>query len=294
MSNDRLAEEAEERRRGRIKMAIWSTVIVIGIIAFIFLAKFVSNSGGTPTSSTSATGASPAPTSLVKSVTTLPTSLFNSVGGGGVTALPKAIQAPALTSSGKPEIVDMSSEYCPYCAAERWPTVIALSKFGTFKNLQVTQSGSADVYPSTQTFSFYGSSFQSQYIDFDSTELQTNVPSGTTYTNLQTPSQTDQALMTKYDAAPYLSASSAGSIPFIDFGGKYLISGASYSPSLLQGQSYSQIAQAIANSKTSISQGVIGAANLMTAAICEMTGGQPSNVCSSQTIQTLQSKLNAQ
>jgi hypothetical protein len=29
----------------------------------------------------------------------------------------------------------IGAEYCPYCAAERWPLVMALSKFGTFSNL---------------------------------------------------------------------------------------------------------------------------------------------------------------
>ena len=38
------------------------------------------------------------------------------------------IDPPRLltNSAGKPEIVFVGAEYCPYCAAERWPIVMAL------------------------------------------------------------------------------------------------------------------------------------------------------------------------
>jgi len=211
-----------------------------------------------------------------------------------VTTFPKAISAPALTQGGKPSLVDISAEYCPYCAAERWPTVIALSRFGTFSKLALTQSGSGDVYPNTQTFSYYGTSFTSPYIAFSGVEISTNIASGTSYTSLQTPTSAEQSLMNTYDAAPYVPADSAGSIPFIDFGGKYIISGSSYTPAVLQGKSYDQITAALSDTSSPISQGIIGTANIMTATICSMTGNQPSNVCSTSTIQTIESKLTAQ
>ena len=44
------------------------------------------------------------------------------------------------------------------------------------------------------------------------------------------PTAAQQALLTKYDAPPYVSSADAGSIPFIDFGNKSLIIGASYNP----------------------------------------------------------------
>ena len=46
-------------------------------------------------------------------------------------------RAPPLTSDGKPLVVYIGAEYCPFCAAERWPMVVALSRFGTFSGLQI-------------------------------------------------------------------------------------------------------------------------------------------------------------
>ena len=51
--------------------------------------------------------------------------------GSGVSPLTATTGQPALTSGGKPEILYVGAEYCPYCAAERWAMVVALSRFGT-------------------------------------------------------------------------------------------------------------------------------------------------------------------
>ena len=50
--------------------------------------------------------------------------------------------------------------------------VMWLSRFGTFKNLSEIQSSSTDIYPDTEQFTFYKSSYTSQYIDFNSNEVQ--------------------------------------------------------------------------------------------------------------------------
>jgi hypothetical protein len=97
-------------------------------------------------------------------------------------------------------------------------------------------------------------------------------------------------LVSKYDATPYLPSAEADSIPFIDFGGKYLTAGASYSPTVLQNKSTTQIAAALNNPNNAIAQGVDGAANTLTASICKMTKNQPGNVCDS-TIQKIESLL---
>ena len=47
---------------------------------------------------------------------------------------PQALNAgtAAFTVGGKPAVVFIGAEYCPYCASERWPMFMALSKFCTF------------------------------------------------------------------------------------------------------------------------------------------------------------------
>jgi len=280
--------EVQAAKRRRVMWALWSGGIVVVIILFIILAKVVSNSSG----STASTSSSPAPASLVTKVTGIPTSVFESVGQGTSTPLPKPISAPALSQNGKPRIVYLGAEYCPYCATERWPMVISLSRFGTFSNLGVTHSSSTDVFPSTQTFSFHGSTYNSQYVVFTPVEMQSNVLVGGSYAVLDTPTSEEQALLTKYDAPPYTS--STGGIPFIYFGGQYLISGSTYDPSVLQGKTADEIATALSDPSTKISQGAIGAANAITATICSMTGDQPGSVCSDSVIQALEKKISTQ
>ena len=98
----------------------------------------------------------------------------------------------------------------------------------------------ADVYPNTQTLSFYGSSYSSPYVDFQPVEEATNQQVGGTYQTLQTPTAAQSSLMSTYD--------SAGSIPFLDIANKYVITGASYSPQVLQGLSREQIAAQLSDS----------------------------------------------
>ena len=289
MSNQANEHQELEKRRARKSAALWVTFTVAAIIVFLFLVRAVQAPAST-TASSSGTGASPAPAGLLQDITSIPASVSASIGQGTASTLPKSISAPALTSNGKPQIVYVGAEYCPYCATERWPMVIALSRFGTFSNLQVSHSASGDVYPNTQTLSFHGTSYSSPYINFTGIEQYSNVPSGSAYETLDTPTQAIQSLMSTYDAPPYVAASSSGAIPFIDFGGKYLISGSTYQPSVLQGQSYAQIGSALSNPSSAISQGAVGAANTITAAICQLTGNMPASACTS-TVQGLESKL---
>jgi Domain of unknown function (DUF929) len=46
----------------------------------------------------------------------------------------------ALTASGKPEVLYTGAGFCPYCAAVRWPLIVALSRFGTFSGLAPARS----------------------------------------------------------------------------------------------------------------------------------------------------------
>jgi hypothetical protein len=83
----------------------------------------------------------------------------------------------------------------------------------------------------------------------------------------------------KYDAPPFVPASSEGSIPFYDLGNKVLVSGASFSPQVLQGLSAQQIAADLSNPASAVTQSIVGTANYLTAGICSITSGQPASVC---------------
>jgi len=265
--------------------------IVVVVIVFIFI---VTRGGGNnpKSSSGSTSGSTKAPASLVNEIATIPSSVFDSIGTGTATGKPIAISAPALTQNNKPEVFYEGAEFCPFCATERWAMAASLMRFGTFTNLGETHSSTTDVYPNTQTLSFYGSTYTSQYITFVPLEIYTNIPDSADgyYTALQAPTAAESSLVSKYDATPYLPSADAGSIPFIDFGGAYLIAGATYSPTVLQGLSHTQIASDMHSPTSAVAKGADGAANTMTAAICKLTDNQPATVCDA-TIQQIELSL---
>ena len=55
--------------------------------------------------------------------------------------------------------------------------------------------------------------------------------------------------------------------------------GASYSPQVLPGMTADEVAAALSDPSSAVTQGIVGAANVITATICILTGDQPSNVC---------------
>jgi thiol-disulfide isomerase/thioredoxin len=216
---------------------------------------------------------------VVSKITGLPASEFNAVGQGTASNLIKPIKGSALTgATGKPEVLYIGAEYCPYCAAERWALIVALGRFGTFSGLQTTTSSSTDIYPNTPTFTFRGATYTSAYIDFRAVET-----SDRDQRPLQTPSASEQQVLSKYDPA--------GSIPFVDLGNKYAMSGATFSPDLLVGASWQAIASELQDQSSAQAKAIVGSANLVTAAICKMTSDKPASVCSSPAIQDLEKKL---
>ena len=292
------ARRAEQRKRIYIAGGSILAVIIV-VVAFVIIKANTKGTGSENVGSSGPTGT--ALTALVNQTTSVPAATLDKVGTGGsqVSATPVTISPAqkALTANGKPEMLYMGAEYCPFCAAERWSMVVALSRFGTLTGLATTHSASVDgggnseVYPDTSTWTFLHAKFTSQYLTFESVEMNTNIPDPSTggYTALQTPTTVQNALIDKYDNAPY-SKAQAGSIPFIDFGNKYMVVGASYNPQVLAGKSWSQIAAALKDSSSPIAQAVDGTANYITAAICAITGNQPASACTS-TVQTLEKAL---
>jgi hypothetical protein len=269
------------RRSGRGFWVVAVVVVAIGVAAVIAV------NSGSKTVSTPTDRASAA--AVLEHVTSIPKSTFDQIGAGSATAAPQPVNAPALTQDGKPRIVYVGAEYCPYCATERWAIVTALSRFGTFTDLSLTHSaGAPEVFPDTQTFTFHGSTYTSPYVVFTPVETQT-----TGHDPLETMTAEESKLLTTYDVPPYSGSdsSSAGAIPFLDFGGKYISVGATYDPSVLQGKSASEIAAALSDPSSAIAKGAIGAANQLTATICSITGSRPAAVCSDPTIRTLMGSL---
>lgn len=281
-------------RRRNPWLFIGGVVVVIAVIVGIFIV--LSNQSTPQSGHTNPTG-TPVDATTLQQVTNVDPGLLSQIGTGGVPnpfKLTQGSPAALVGPSGKPEVFYYGAEFCPLCAAERWGVVVAMSRFGTFHNLHEMTSSSTDTYPSTSTFTFYQSSYTSQYIDFVTVEAEDQQQGP-----LQTPTANEQQLVNTYDGPPYLSAQYAGGFPFMDFGNKYLILGASYDPSVLRTDptntsstplSQQQIASQL-STENSISKDVLGVANYFTAAVCSLTNNQPSSVCSNSSIQSIETTI---
>jgi thiol-disulfide isomerase/thioredoxin len=269
------ARKSEQRRRllivgGSVGLVL---VIVVGFIVIKSLAKPAKN-----------LGSGNLPAAVTRNITNVPGSTLSSVGTGSLASsgLPiKPITGKALTASGKPEMLYIGAEYCPYCAAMRWSMAIALSRFGTFGPLKGIHSSSTDVYPNTPTLTFYKQKYTSPYLTFTPVENLNGK-----HKLLQQVSKSQQALWSLY-------GTSNGSVgyPFIDFGNQVALYGPLYLPTMLHGLTWAQVASKLSNPSDPVAQAVDGAANYVTASICKMTGDKPGSVCSAPEIKTIESHL---
>jgi thiol-disulfide isomerase/thioredoxin len=260
-------------------------VIVAIVVAFVFTRKS-NQSASTPTS---AVLGSAVPSNVLARVTNIPQSVLTKVGvDPSIVSAPQVIKGgKPLVANGKPELLYVGAEFCPYCAAERWAIVGALSKFGTFKGLELMESSSTDVYPNTNTFSFLNATYTSKYLTLVTREIQTR-----THAPLQTLTTKENALLNLYDVPPYVpSTQYDGSIPFVDFANKYVIDGASYSPQILAGLNWQTIAATLADPTSPVAKGIDGTVNEVTAGVCTMTNNHPGSVCKTPLIQGLEKKL---
>ncbi|HEY0692196.1 MAG TPA: DUF929 family protein [Kribbella sp.] len=280
----RAAQLRAERRR-RLLSAGAAVAVVVAVIAGLIIAKLSGAGASTPSAASGL-----ASSQVMTDVTSVPAATLNKIGVGSAQGGPQHITAPALTQAGKPKVLYVGAEYCPFCAAERWPVVVALSRFGTFTNLGVTSSASNDVYPNTPTLSFHGAIYKSQYLSFTGVETTSNKLVNGNYAPLDTLTPADQQTFTTFDQPPYV-AGQGGSIPFVDIAGKYVSSGATYSPQLLHGLSQAQVAAELKNPSSQIAQAVDGSANRFTAALCQATGNKPGNVCTAPGVAAARAQL---
>lgn len=273
------------QRRTNLWLAVAAVVLVVagigGMVAVRSLVGSSTNSAGTPR-----TGVPPA---VMKAVTSVPGSAFDTAGIRAVGLFPTRIKGAVPKVDGKPVVMYFGAEYCPFCAAERWAVVVGLSRFGRFQNLGVTHSASVIEFPDTPTFSFHGATYTSRYISFQGVETHTNKVVNGSFTPLDVPTPLEDELFSRYDRPPFFPKADA--IPFIDFGNRYAMAGTSFSPALLQGLTVPQIAAVLGDPTTPIGESILGSANVVSAAVCSITGQQPAAVCSSSGVAAAAKKL---
>jgi hypothetical protein len=271
---------AEQKRAEQRKRAMAIIAAVVGVAVLIAVIAVVAITHKSSSTNTASGNRAVATAGVVHSVSAVPASTLDAVGAGPVKAFPaKVAGQPPLVSGGKPEMLFIGAEFCPFCAAERWSIGVALSRFGAFNGYDTVSSSASDVDPNTPSLDFDKYKFSSKYLTFTAVENEDRN---------QKPYQNTTAAQT----ATWIKVGGSQSYPFVDFGNKYKITGPSFDPAILKGLTQTQIASQLADPKSKVSQAVNGAANVITAAICGMTNNQPATVCSSSTITGLQGKLN--
>lgn len=271
-------------RRMPLALATVSLVgVVLVLVAVLFAVKVTHGSTGSGPPPTPL-----APAALVTQATTVPAGVLDVVGAPGpplVTPPARLAHAQPLRSGGRALVVYVGAEYCPFCAAERWALVVALSRFGTFSHLGLATSSSQLVFPGLQSFSFRGVSYRSPYVAFDAVETygsDTTASSGD-FAPLQPLTGQASTLMQRLDVPPLAPVPST--LPFVDLGGRYVAVGSGFSPGILAGRPMDAIATDLAQATSPVAQAVDGTANELTAAICSSTGQQPASVCGSPAAQ---------
>ncbi len=238
-------------------MPIASVIAVLVIIGALVTVKL--------TSAPPAASESLASPGIVRQVTTVPAAVLTRVRPGQAAAPLQTVQTPGppLTIGGKPAIVFVSEECCPFCAAERWPLAVALSHFGTWSQLGCTRSSATDIYPSTATLSFRTARYTSAELTLRTTELADNAGQP-----LQAQTPLDTRLIDTYDVPPSVnSADQSGAVPFLDIANRYILVGAQYDPQVLAGLSAAQIASQLNNPASPVAKAIDGSASVIITAI---------------------------
>ena len=265
------------RKRSNARYIVPILVVVTAVVGY-----YIFTSSGTTGSSSPLLG-QPVSATVLNELSGVSISTMNQVGKPSSVNSPTSISGgSSLTLNGKPEVLYMGAEYCPYCAAERWAMIVALDKFGNFTGIQYMQSDSTDVYPNTPTFTFVGATYTSNYVTFVTVEQADRNDNP-----LQTATTQETSLLTTYDTG--------GTIPFVDIGNSYEITSAQYVPSALRvGDSatgapynWTQIASQLNNASSIPAINIDGTANTLISAICKIDGNAPSSVCGLSLAQTL-------
>ncbi|MDQ2756579.1 MAG: DUF929 domain-containing protein [Actinomycetota bacterium] len=258
------AQAAAERKR-RLTIAGGATAVVVLVVAVVIFAALNAPKGAVTSAKTSGTISD----TLAKDLSSVPASAFDAVGVGTAQgSVIKAKTGDITLKDGKPRVIYVGAEFCPYCASERWSLVTALSRFGTFTGLAYGLSSANDNPANVPTLSFKDVKYTSDYLSFESYEVSDRD---------QKPLQTlpdDVTALQKADDPQ-------GNIPYLSFAGKAFQSGSVYDGSVLGNNPQDTIGAQVSDPTTAIGKGVLGGANVTTARLCTLTGNKPADVCTS-------------
>jgi thiol-disulfide isomerase/thioredoxin len=254
------AARKEKQRKQMITAVVAVVVVVIAVVVGVVIAN-------RPQEAPPA--ASGAATTALSKLTKLPAATLDAAAAPAPGRAPNKLEGGApLTADGKPKVLYVGAEFCPYCAMERWALIGALGRFGTFEGLKATTSATNESIPDIPTWSFVGSTYKSDYLAFEAVETQTRE-----FKPLQTLEGENKALFEKHNPG--------GGIPWVTFGGTHATDGASVDAEVFRDATYDSLIAGILDPKSRVGQTVDPAINVLTAQLCTLTKNQPADVCTS-------------
>lgn len=265
------AEAARKRRNKAIGLGALVVALILAIVGVMFGLSQAQKAAPTPTPTASGT----LDPSYVDALQHVPTAALDAVGAGTAKETAEKIDGgAALTKDGKPRLVYVGTEYCPFCGMERWALTIALSRFGTFSGLETSVTPANE--GSVPTVRYDKATYTSDVLAFDGFETADGEGKP-----LQKLSADDQAAFDKYNPQ--------GSVPWLYWGTHQQI-GASYNGRFLartgdQPVDPNAVAAKLSDPNSDEAKAILGAANVHTAQICRLTNNQPGDVCSSPGVQ---------
>jgi hypothetical protein len=271
--------KTDHPRPTRTSRFAWGAVVVILVGVTALLVYTLTD---TPTTLRVINRAETSP-DVLRTLASEPVATFDAVGvtapNTGLTPPTVVTGQPPMFSEEKPDVLFVGSEYCPFCAAERWPLVLALSRFGTFEVLHDMESSTTSVFPGLQSFSFFGASYTSSYLTFTGVELYSDVAATNgVFTKISSLTAGQQAVVTHYQSA----GTSAGTYPLVDIDNVMVSTTSGFSPAMILRISRSTIIGDLKDATTSDSRAIVASANYLSAGICVATHQNPSSVCTSK------------
>ena len=180
---------------------------------------------------------------------------------------------------GKSLVFFMGAGFCPFCAAERWAIVNALSNFGRWEGLVDDKSaGQDEKYLNVPTVSFARATYTSDLVEFVGRETADR-----NFEPLQELGEKDYEILDTFNPDQI--------IPFLLIDGQFMQVGAGYSPQLLEGMDNAKVKKELADPNSVVGKAMQAEIDNITALICKSVGGKGGAACGSENVKSLVSKI---
>ena len=185
---------------------------------------------------------------------------------------------PLKRPRGKSLVYFMGAGFCPYCAAERWAIVDALSNFGKWEGIIETTSASHDEkYLNIPTLNFASAKYMSDYVEFIGRETadRNSEP-------LQELDEKDYEILDTFNPDQI--------IPFLLINGEFMQVGSGYSPQILEGMDHEKVKVELENPMSGVGKAIRTEIDHITALVCKSIGGK-ADVCNLDSIRGITAKI---